>query len=274
MRRLWPPVVLMCVIAIVLAGRSASVHAQLSSLIHDSGQSVIPVYEGYYTNPDGTTVVSFGFFNRNAKEEVVIPTGPNNKFDPAPADRGQPTSFVPRRQSGAFTVTLPKGAEKTLTWTLISRGETFAIPANFDQLYIITPFKDPTNGNTPPVVKFDPAGQSGQGPAGLTISRKATVATPLTLDAWVTDDGVFQVTRVSPVASDKLVNVTWSKYRGPGTVAFGSTTPEVDKTSKTTTTATFSAPGEYVLRLLAADTGGSGSQCCWTNGFVNVSVSP
>jgi len=44
---------------------------------------------------------------------------------------------------------------------------------------------------------------------------------------------------------------------------------------------TFQAPGEYVLRVLAWDNSGgpgpvmaTGFQCCWTNGYVNVSVSP
>ena len=40
------------------------------------------------------------------------------------------------------------------------------------------------------------------------------------------------------------------------------------------TTATFSEPGEYVLRVFANDrSGGGGSQCCWTNAFVRVNVS-
>lgn len=40
------------------------------------------------------------------------------------------------------------------------------------------------------------------------------------------------------------------------------------------TTATFSEPGEYVLRVFANDrSGGRGSQCCWTNAFVRVNVS-
>ena len=43
-----------------------------------------------------------------------------------------------------------------------------------------------------------------------------------------------------------------------------------------TTAATFSAPGDYVLRVRANDASGvSGAghaQCCWTNGFVKVSV--
>ncbi len=46
-----------------------------------------------------------------------------------------------------------------------------------------------------------------------------------------------------------------------------------------TTTATFSEPGEYVLRVLAWDDSGSqaavmagGFFCCWTNGYVTVQV--
>ena len=39
--------------------------------------------------------------------------------------------------------------------------------------------------------------------------------------------------------------------------------------------ATFSAPGEYWLRVQANDEsgeGGGGFQCCWTNAYVKVSV--
>ena len=44
---------------------------------------------------------------------------------------------------------------------------------------------------------------------------------------------------------------------------------------KAMTTATFSEPGEYVLRVVANDwsgDGGRGFQCCWTNAQVKVSV--
>ena len=42
-----------------------------------------------------------------------------------------------------------------------------------------------------------------------------------------------------------------------------------------TATATFSAPGEYLLRVQANDEsgeGGGGFQCCWTNTYVKVTV--
>ncbi len=83
------------------------------------------------------------------------------------------------------------------------------------------------------------------------------------------------------------VSLTWVKYRGPGEVKFGSERPKIDPTpnsgipvknvfnGKSTTTATFSEPGEYWLRLIANDSsgpGGGGFLCCWTNGLVKVTV--
>jgi hypothetical protein len=44
---------------------------------------------------------------------------------------------------------------------------------------------------------------------------------------------------------------------------------------KAVTTATFTQPGEYVLRVVANDwsgEGGGGFQCCWTNAQVKVVV--
>jgi hypothetical protein len=62
-------------------------------------------------------------------------------------------------------------------------------------------------------------------------------------------------------------------------VAFDNARPAVDRAEngKTTANATFSMPGEYVLRLQANDAsgeGGGGFQCCWTNVHVGVSVKP
>jgi hypothetical protein len=274
MRKPWPTLFITCMATIVVAWGWTGIQAQYVPLVHERGQSVVPVYEGYYTNPDGATVVSFGYLNRNFKEPVDIPIGPNNRFEPEPANRGQPTHFTPRRQTGLFTVTLPKDAAKTLTWTLISRGETFSIPANFDPLWLIDPLKDAVNGNTAPMLKFDPAGPSAMGIVGLRTELKTVMPNPVTLNVWVTDDGVMQETRVTPLTSPTMVRATWHKYSGPGTVTFSNSNPPIDKAHKATTSATFSAPGEYVLRVLAEDSGGSGAQCCWTNGYVKVSVGP
>ncbi len=47
-------------------------------VLRPSGQPVIPLYEGYYPNPDGTYEICFGYFNLNTEEDVDIPLGPNN----------------------------------------------------------------------------------------------------------------------------------------------------------------------------------------------------
>jgi len=74
------------------------------------------------------------------------------------------------------------------------------------------------------------------------------------------------------------VKLFWSKYRGPGEVTFDSAEPEVSQEDgHAKTTAIFSEPGDYVLRLQANDNsgnGGGGSQCCWTNAHVEVKIAP
>src|ERR1051325_7437520 len=86
---------------------------------HDSGQAVTAAYQGWFANPDGTFSILFGYFNRNFKEELDIPIGPENRIEPGGPDQGQPTHFLPRRQWGVFTVTVPKDfGGKKLTWTV------------------------------------------------------------------------------------------------------------------------------------------------------------
>ena len=113
----------------------------------DTGQTVAPVFEGWEPNPDGTVSMYFGYMNRNWKEELDIPIGPNNSFDPAPIDRGQPTHFLPRRGKQIFAVVVPKGFKQTITWTLTIRGNTERIPASLKPEQQIDVSKDTQNGN-------------------------------------------------------------------------------------------------------------------------------
>jgi hypothetical protein len=294
----------MVVLAAGLAGQLA-VHAQIQAvnpqIRHAKGQLVSPIYEGWYQGSDGIIYVSFGYFNRNTDETVRIPVGAENKIDPQPADQGQPTMFLPGRHFGVFVVPVPKDRPKTeVTWTLAVKGQALAIPANLDPLYVINPLKEMGGaypGNTPPQLKFEAAGSSLQGPRGGTVTRTAAAGTPLTLEVWLTDDnlppavppggrGAAPTTQAqrgqSPVANvpgvraapgvpPRGLSATWSVFRGPGTVTFADETPEVQQ-GKASTTATFSETGEYVLRVLAADGSGFSSQCCWTNGYVKVTV--
>ena len=255
--------------------------------LHTSGQSVTAAYEGWFKNPDGSFSMLFGYFNRNVKEELEIPIGDNNRFEPGPADQGQPTHFLPRRQWGFFTVTVPQnfGTEK-LTWTIVINGRATAVPAHLDQRWEISPFSDVGIGNTPPFISFEQGGPSVQGPQGISTALSTRLLNPVTLNLWVADDAkTFQGGKLPDTPP---VTVTWSKYRGPGAVTFSNSKPAVEKaegkwkptpvfSGKATTTATFSEPGEYVLHVVANDwsgDGGGGFQCCWTNGQVKVSVKP
>ena len=77
----------------LLVPAAARAQSQDAPIHHDSGQSVSPSFEGRYKNPDGTFSVSFGYLNRNYKEELDIPIGPNNRVEPGPADQAsRPTS--------------------------------------------------------------------------------------------------------------------------------------------------------------------------------------
>jgi hypothetical protein len=243
--------------------------------VKESGQSVTGAFEGWYQNSDGSYTLLVGYFNRNSKQTLDIPVGPNNRIEPGGPDRGQPTHFLPRRQWGVFAIVVPKDFGKNrLTWTIVANGQTTTVPMHLDPLWIVAPFKDVALGNTPPVLRLDQQGQTYTGPPnGVAASYAATVSSPLTLNAWTTDDGIRAPEARRPA---RLVSVVWSKFRGPGDVTFSHASPSPDeKTGQSTTTATFSAPGEYLLRVQVNDAtgeGGGGFQCCWTNAHVKVSV--
>lgn len=274
--------------AIVCAAPPANAQSELPmEPLHNAGQNVTAAYEGWFKNPDGSFSMLFGYFNRNLKEELDVPIGDSNRIEPGPPDQGQPTHFLPRRQWGVFTVTVPQnfGTQK-LTWTIVVNGVATAVPAHLDARWEISPFHEVGIGNTPPLLSFEDGGPSVQGPQGITAAIETTFPNPVTLNLWVADDAkTFQGGKPPDTTP---VTVTWSKYRGPGTVTFSNNQPAVEQgpgkwktpqvfSGKATTTATFSEPGEYVLHVVANDwsgDGGGGFQCCWTNGQVKVTVKP
>lgn len=247
--------------------------------IRASGQTVTPVFEGWYRNPDGTYSLSFGYFNRNASEALDIATGPGNNISPGDANQGQPTHFQPRRHWGVFAVTVPADfGEKKVVWTLEVRGETFAIAGSLRPAWEIDALHgEASSGNTPPALKFDRAGPEGRGPRGITwVAQRATVGRPFTLTVWASDDGAARRSISSEGRAGAPVSLTLFKHQGPGDVAFSARAPTADASGAAATSVTFSEPGEYVLRVRANDASGvteaGHAQCCWSNGFVKVTV--
>jgi hypothetical protein len=124
--------------------------------VHDSGQNVTGAFEGWFPNPDGSFSLLVGYFNRNLKEELDIPIGPNNRIEPGGPDHGQPTHFLSRRQWGVFTITVPKDFGSTkFTWTLVANRQTTVIPISLDPLWEVSPFVEVGMGNTPPSISFE-----------------------------------------------------------------------------------------------------------------------
>jgi hypothetical protein len=119
----------------LLAGLPALSPAQTR---YASGQDVVPVFEGWEHNPDGSFNMVFGYMNRNYEEQMDIPVGPGNKIEPGPPDQGQPEHFYRRRQQFVFKVKVPKDwGDKDLVWTLTSAGHTekaYASLKPFDEI--------------------------------------------------------------------------------------------------------------------------------------------
>jgi hypothetical protein len=264
----------------------------LSNSVRERGSSVTGAYEGWYYNKDGSVSLLVGYFNRNTKQEFDLQPGANNRIEPGGPDQGQPTHFATGRQWGVFTIRVPKDfGSKKLTWTIVSNGQTNAITMHTKADWILAPFEDPANGNTPPTLKFaaDGLGFSGP-PMAVAATLTGTVGVPLPLTVWATDEGPKinipepggrgrgrgRGDAGGPPPTPALV-VAWSLFRGPAGVKFDAARPTIDRAAggKATATATFSEPGEYILRAQGNDPtgdGGGGFQCCWTNAHVKVTV--
>jgi hypothetical protein len=263
------------------------------------GASVTGAFEGWFQNPDGSVGFLVGYLNRNRARGVDVPIGPNNHIDPGGPDMGQPTHFLPGRQTGVFIVNAPKGftAQDRLTWTIVLNGVSNTIPLRMHIDYNVSPFKIEhdvgSQGNTPPAVRFEEKGPVIQGPMAVmsrpALTLTASVSKPLTLSFWADDDASYSSGNNAPLRDPPPppVEMTWSKYRGPGMVTFNKASPELEKLAggkvnepfrgRGTTTATFGEPGEYVLHVLANDysgDGGGGEVCCWTTALVKVTVTP
>lgn len=160
-----------------------------------AGQNVVPVFEGWERNDDGTISMVFGYLNRNYQEELDIPVGPNNSLEPAGLvpgpDQGQPTHFYTRRQQFVFKVRVPKDwGKKDLVWTLTTAGKTEKAFASLLPFYELGALVYQENRGATAEIGAEP--EPNLAPAiELITPIPATVAVgqPLVLAARVTDDG-------------------------------------------------------------------------------------
>ena len=272
---------------VLLSGQNAS----LPEPRRGFGASVTGAFEGWYYNEDGSRTFLVGYYNRNLQQTLDVPVGPNNRIEPGGPDMGQPTHFLPGRQWGMFAVPVPKDFKDTdsFTWTITANGQTTSIPLRLKADYVMSPFKEISVGNTPPVIRFEPGGPPTQGPLAILArapARTASSSAPLALTVWTVDDLKYTSGTSAPLTGSRPpVTVRFSKFRGPGAVTFDKASPEVEKLStgegafsgKATTNVKFAEPGDYVVHVIANDysgDGGGGFGCCWTTSVVKVAVKP
>jgi hypothetical protein len=211
-----------------------------------------------------------------------VPIGPDNFVSPGSANQGQPSYLYPRRNWGVFVVKVPAdfGDQKKVVWTIKVHGQTFSVPGSLREEWQIDALEgEAGSNNTPPALSFDDGGggggAQGRGPGGITVERTATVGKPLSITVSAVDDGagVGALSR-----GGAPVVLTWFTHQGPAQVSFAPASSRLTPTGgKATTTATFSQPGDYILRVRANDsdvTTAGHAQCCWTNAFVKVRVTP
>ena len=284
-----------CVSVCALVPLLALVTATVASaqIRFDRGQNVAPVFEGWERNPDGTFTMVFGYMNRNYEEMPESPIGPNNAFEPGPADRGQPTRFYTRRQQFVFRVQVPADwGDKDLVWTLTSNGRT---DQAFGSLWLNWEIDDGVIRNN--------RGMGGRGapadnqhpritlPGGTDLT--VTLPDTLTLTAVISDDGIpgprprpdeaaddddddpqaaaqraadrerrarrphptNQAVVSARVAGETGLSLTWVHYRGPGAVTFDpmSIAVEGGRGGEVVTTVSFTERGTHTLRGYADD---------------------
>ena len=236
------PVTLALTLALALAGpfilRSEA----------QTNQPIYPVYDGFVKNPDGTLTLSFAYFSHNF-EPVTVPVGPDNSLTPAPADRGQPRTFLPGHHRFQCIMVVGPDFDGDLRWTLAYAGTSTStseqmLQYNWEMDGFASPQVtrdiDPAAAprdvclNRPPQVRL--LGLSG-GPGGEPPAVSVALREPLQLFGSVQDEGL-------PLGATLVSR--WRQISGPGTTTFSD--PNQPRTR-----ASFSAPGTYELELWVSD---------------------
>ena len=305
------PVVAALVLLLAAPGLSvASASAQVSTdrplrPVPGGDREVVPFMEGWYANDDGSVTISYGYWNLNRDKVVEIPLGEDNFMVPEEFGGMQPETFYPGRQHGVFGVTLPADmADADVWWHIVNaNGKENKVPGRAQaEAYQLDRNPRP-HGSVPPLMWFD-EGDPGTGPEGVVAdeSLEAEVGEPVTVEVRVNDPSEHDLD--DPRLRDGVpVRVVWYKHQGPGNVEFShhETMPEpedvntgfmvqgmqtAERGPRVVTLeegegpvrvyATFSEPGEYMLRARADNWAANDSnaldQCCWSNAFVRVRV--
>jgi hypothetical protein len=299
-----------CTLVALNVGAQSADNARFLSIAPSSGMPIIPVFEGWVANEDGSRTFSFGYINRNSKDAIDRPLGTANRIEPAKYDGIQPTHFPPGRGTGIFSVTVPPEEADSDVWWYITPadgGEPLKVPGRANSgAYELDFIRPRPQGALQPLAGF---GTDGEQKAGLLaqigeFNGTVKAGEPVVLTVNVKDPSDRDPT--DPRFVEPLpVGVTFTKYQGPGEVSFarhestiiptnpykeGSRRfgfwrpPAVNQmevpggTGVASIYATFSTPGDYMIHTkvdnFRAPDSQNGDQCCWTNIIQKVTVTP
>ncbi|MCY4600349.1 MAG: hypothetical protein OXF27_10565 [Acidobacteria bacterium] len=268
---------------VLLLPAGAAAQADPFNFRFTSGQSVAPFFDGWSRNPDGTFEMHFGYINRNHVEEVHVPIGADNLLESGPEDQGQPTFFYPRVHRQVFSVTVPADfGDRELIWSLTMRGQRQQAIAWLDAVWEIDPVlrgREPTDAqraNQAPSLSITAAATTLNLPDTLAVTATMTddelpgprtprlrargQETPPALQppqdeprAPVNVPVLRRGTTPSEVKIDEQLSLTWTVLRGPASVEVEADSPEPGTDGPASMTATFTRPGDYLLRARLSD---------------------
>ncbi len=245
-----------------------------------NGQTATPAFEGWYRNPDGTFSLSFGYYNRNTTEVLSVPIGPDNFVSPGDPNQGQPTLLLSAttlgrvRGEGAGGFRRPEESRLDGEDSRTRRSRFPAACAKNGRSTRSRAKRAPTTRRQ--CSTSTKADRRRAGPAGITVERigdrrQAAHAQPLLRRTMAR---VGALTR-----GGAPVTLTWFTHQGPAQATFA---PPTARLTPTGGTSTHDGDLQQAGRLhpsRARDTipmmvAAGHSQCCWTNAFVKVRVTP
>lgn len=242
-----------------------------AEVIRPRGQPVVPLFDGWFANADGTRTLCFGFFNLNTEQSLSIATGPDNYLSDDQYEVLLPTHFDPlppayRHKFCVFTVTVAAtfGRDETIEWHLTSAGQHLSVPGHIKPAFVLDEPRSDGRGDLAPLLKLaiDDEGVRGRLGAVNPQILHGKVGEPLELKAWVEHP-------------DPEVWIGWAKHSGPGDVSFSAlefSTPT--GAMPFSTQARFAAAGSYIVRLQSIDDVDAFEfYCCHTNVYFPVEIS-
>jgi len=265
---------LTCATPTLAQGISQANQVWSAEVIRPKGQPIIPLFDGWYPNEDGSSTICFGFFNMNSEQTLDIPLGKDNyiETDYPGLDLSEaliPTHFDPlppayRHVFCAYSINVPAdfNTSHRITWHLTANDQTLSVPGKVIPAYVLDEPRSNGRGDIAPLVTLIEGGESVRGRTGIHHPGQilSTVSEPVSLGAHIEH-------------SDDIVWVGWAQHNGPGTVTFDKKEYETKSGERTEVQARFSKPGNYVVRMQSIDDIAAFEfYCCHTNAYFHISV--